>query len=337
MYQKIAEIWYNTPENRRFSRKFGSDVPKNSRIVVHHFIKPSDMIEEMLQPLVSVRFATEPKYREGHIRIINALPGRRIMGLHVPDMKKVAKELARREDAADIIRGFEKESEAESTGIYGSRLTYEETVVWGLMVNAMKVSWEDRAEMLRKYIPVLDNWAVCDTFCCNAKWVDDGIRSSDLPGISFSRKSRTLRSGIKCTKIGLWDFLQPYWKSRHEFEVRFAIVMSMVHFLDAEWFPEVCRMLDGLDYDSIRSCYKKGGRCVPVHDPESESIKQGTALGESPYYVRMAVAWLLATALAKIPDQTRAYVNASHLPADVRRLYVRKARESFRTRTVSPF
>lgn len=310
MYQKIAEIWYNTPENRRFSRKFGSDVPKNSRIVVHHFIKPSDMIEEMLQPLVSVRFATEPKYREGHIRIINALPGRRIMGLHVPDMKKVAKELARREDAADIIRGFEKESEAESTGIYGSRLTYEETVVWGLMVNAMKVSWEDRAEMLRKYIPVLDNWAVCDTFCCNAKW--------------------------KCTRTALWDFLQPYWKSEHEFEVRFAIVMSMVHFLDAEWFPEVCRMLDGLDYDSIRSCYKKGSRCVPVHDAESESIKQGTALGESPYYVRMAVAWLLATALAKIPDQTRAYVNASHLPADVRRLYVRKARESFRTRTVSP-
>ena len=46
------------------------------------------MIEETLQPLVSVRFATEPKYREGHIRIINALHGRRIMGLHVPDMKK---------------------------------------------------------------------------------------------------------------------------------------------------------------------------------------------------------------------------------------------------------
>ena len=79
------------------------------------------------------------------------------MGLHVPDMKKVAKELARREDAAEIIRGFEHEAEAEAAGTYGSRLAYEETVVWGLMINAMKVSWEERAEMLRKYVPVLDN------------------------------------------------------------------------------------------------------------------------------------------------------------------------------------
>ena len=273
------------------------------------------MIEEMLQPLVSVRFATEPKYREGHIRIINALHGRKIMGLHVPDMKKVAKELARREDAMDIIRGFEKEAAEEASGIYGSRLAYEETVVWGLMINAMKVTWEQRAEMLRKYVPVLDNWAVCDTFCCNAKW--------------------------KCPRMALWDFLQPYWKSEREFEVRFAIVMSMIYFLDAEGFPGVCRMLDGLDYGRIRSYYRKGGRNMSGHDSVNnespESIKQGTTLGESPYYVRMAVAWLLATALAKIPEQTRAYVNASELPADVKRLYVRKARESFRTRIVSPF
>ena len=111
-----------------------------------------------------------------------------------------------------------------------------------------------------------------------------------------------------------------------EFEVRFAVVMSMVHFLDAEWFPEVCLMIDGLDYGRIHS-----------YDHPTEKIKYGRALGESPYYVRMAVAWLLATALAKLPDETRAYVNASKLPADVKRRYVRKARESFRTRTVSPF
>ncbi|MBR2063843.1 MAG: DNA alkylation repair protein [Bacteroidales bacterium] len=287
------------------------------------------MIEEMLQPLVSVRFATEPKYRDGHIRIINALQGRRIIGLHVPDMKKVAKELARREDAAEIIRGFEKEAADEAAGTYGSRLTYEETVVWGLMINAMKVTWEQRAEMLRKYVPVLDNWAVCDTFCCNAKWV------TEVPQCHEGAKTKG-----KCTRVALWNFLQPYWRSKREFEVRFAIVMSMIYFLDAEWFPEVCRMLDGLDYGKIQSCYRKAEKGVGAtgtnHHP-AETIRQGRALGESPYYVRMSVAWLLATALAKIPDETRAYVNTSALPSDVKRLYVRKARESFRTRIVSPF
>ena len=60
------------------------------------------------------------------------------------------------------------------------------------------------------------------------------------------------------------------------------------------------------------------------------------AKGERLYYVRIAVGWLLATALAKLPDQTRAYVNACNLPEDVIRLYKRKARESFRTRDVNP-
>ena len=263
------------------------------------------MIEEMLLPLVSERFATEPRYREGHVRIINALPGRRILGLHVPDMKKVAKELSRREDAIGIIHGFEQEAAEESRSEYGSRLAYEEAVVWGLMINAMMVSWEERAEMLRKYVPVLDNWAVCDTFCCNAKW--------------------------KCDRMELWDFLQQFWDSHREFEVRFAIVMSMVHYLDTEWFPKVCERLDGLDFNKIGSCYRKAEKA------DKGTYGQGTVIGESPYYVRMGVAWLLATALAKLPEETRAYVNASRLPDNVKCLYARKARESFRTRTVSPF
>jgi hypothetical protein len=48
----------------------------------------------------------------------------------------------------------------------------------------------------------------------------------------------------------------------------------------------------------------------------------------------MGVAWLLATALAKFPDQTRAFVRSLNLPTDVVKLYIRKVRESFRTRTV---
>ena len=63
---------------------------------------------------------------------------------------------------------------------------------------------------------------------------------------------------------------------------------------------------------------------------------KGVAIGEEPYYVRMAIAWLLATALAKIPDFTRAYVNSCNLSEDIIRLYKRKARESLRTRDVNP-
>ena len=245
------------------------------------------MIEEKLIPLICERFLSEEKYRQGHIRIINALPERRILGLHLPEMKQVTKELAKQANVLDVLCGFEQEHQAERFS-----LTYEETLIWGLTINAMKCPPEERLDLLRRYIPVLDNWAVCDSFCCNAKWA------------------------LKIPTEDLWVFLQPYFQSKKEFEVRFAIVMSMCYLMKEEWSGIVFHRLEALDLSAIRSEY--------THLP-------------APYYVRMGMAWLLATALAKFPDATRSFLNASSLSEDVKRLYARKARESFRTKNVSPF
>ena len=245
------------------------------------------MIEERLTPLICQRFLDEEKYRQGHIRIINALPGRRILGLHLPEMKETAKTLAKQTDVREVLHAFKQEHRKERFS-----LTYEETLVWGLTINALKCTSEERLAFLEAYVPVLDNWAVCDSFCCNAKWA------------------------LKFPPQMLWEFLIPYYNSDKEFEVRFAIVMSMCYLMKEDWLPIVFRRLEALDLSKIQSEY--------------------TAL-PSPYYVRMGMAWLLATALAKYPDATRAFVNASSLTEDVKRLYARKARESFRTRDVAAF
>ena len=245
------------------------------------------MIEEKLTPLICERFRNEEKYRQGHIRIINALPERRILGLHLPEMKQMAKTLARQANVPEIFHAFEQEHQADRFS-----LTYEETLVWGLAINTLKYSWEERLSFLKPYIPVLDNWAVCDSFCCNAKW------ASKIPPQT------------------LWEFLLPYYQSDKEFEVRFAIVMSMCYLLKEEWLSLVFEKLQQINLPNIHSEY--------VNLP-------------SPYYVRMGMAWLLATSLAKFPDETRNFVNASSLTEDVKRLYARKARESFKTRNVAAF
>ena len=245
------------------------------------------MIVEKLTPLICERFLNDEKYRQGHIRIINALPERRILGLHLPKMKQMAKTLAKQADALDVLHAFEQEHQADRFG-----LTYEETLVWGLTINALKCSWEERLSLLKSYIPVLDNWAVCDSFCCNAKWA------------------------LKIPPQTLWEFLLPYFHSDKEFEVRFVIVMSMCYLLKEEWLSIVFEELQQIDLSSIHSGYTN----LP-----------------SPYYVRMGMAWLLATALAKYPNETRRFVNASSLTEDVKRLYARKARESFKTRNVPAF
>ena len=245
------------------------------------------MIEERLIPLICKRFLDEEKYRQGHIRIINALPKRRILGLHLPEMKQVAKALVKEGNAIDILHAFEKEYQTDRFC-----LTYEETLIWGLTINALKCTPKERFSLLKTYIPVLDNWAVCDSFCCNAKWA------------------------LKVPSQDLWTFLQSYFHSGKEFEVRFAIVMSMCYLLKEEWLPTVFQQLEKTNLSNIRSEY--------------------TSL-PSPYYVRMGMAWLLATALAKYPEATREFVNASSLTEDVKRLYARKARESFRTKNVAAF
>ena len=75
------------------------------------------MIEDILLPYISGRFREEPHYRLGHIRIVNPLPGTAILGLHIPDMKKIAKELSARDDRMEILHGLETASiEGSSKG-----------------------------------------------------------------------------------------------------------------------------------------------------------------------------------------------------------------------------
>ncbi|MBQ6880981.1 MAG: hypothetical protein IJN55_00275 [Alistipes sp.] len=131
----------------------------------------------------------------------------------------------------------------------------------------------------------------------------------------------------RADKAALLAFLERWFDSECEFEVRFAVVVAMCYFLNEEWLDKVFERINRLNFDRIKSKYKT----IKVKPKEAQ---QGTVQGAEPYYVRMGVAWLLATALAKFPDQTRAFVRSSNLPADVVKLYVRKARESFRTRTV---
>ena len=252
---------------------------------------------------------SDARYREGHLRVVNALPQRRVLGLHTPEMKLVAKRISR--DGCDVmLPGGEIRRcccGAEVIGCFvqvpRDTLCYEETVIWGFLINLEKCTPEQHFAMLTNYVPLLDNWAVCDAFCANAKWM------------------------AKADKEQLWSFLQPWFASEREFEVRFAIVASMCYLLCDGWVERVFARIEALRFDDIVSQYRTI-KCKP------KTAQEGSVQGASPYYVRMGVAWLLATALAKFPEHTRSFARNAQLPTDVIRLYVRKARESFRTRTV---
>jgi 3-methyladenine DNA glycosylase AlkD len=118
----------------------------------------------------------------------------------------------------------------------------------------------------------------------------------------------------KLPKDKLWRLLEPYFDSVREFDVRFAVVIAMWYLLEEKDLEKIFAHLEQINFSAIQSEYN-----MPL----------------SAYYAKMSVAWLLATALAKHPEQTREFVRKNTLLEDIIRLYVRKARESFRTREVN--
>ncbi len=251
------------------------------------------MEKDRLQELVCPRFLNEERYRQGHIRIINALPGTKILGVHIPELKALASSLRKEGKAEKTLDYFVRQAAASFRPDAADRLCYEEKLLWGLLLGKLKASPEELFRQVAVFVPYISNWAECDTFCCNAKWKLDGE--------------------------ALWQFILPYFGSPSEFEVRFAVVMAMIQFLDTEHIDRTFQAVAGIDYDRISSAYP--------------------GLKIQPYYVKMGVAWLLASALAIDAESTRAFVNAQRgkaLPEDVVKLYIRKARESFKTREVKP-
>ena len=236
------------------------------------------MIEERLRPLVCERFIADEKYRKGHIAVLAAPEGTRILGLHVPEMKRFAKEAVRDGSWRGLAAGFTEILRTEGpTG-----LSYEERTIWGLILDYIKCPLAERLALIGDFLPAIDSWGICDIFCCNSKWI------------------------VKEDREAVWQWICSLFESDEEFVFRTATVLSMSHFLG--------------DGDFRRTFSRIAGA--------------GLQEGE-PYYIRMGVAWLLATALARHQEETVRFARSSGLPKDILSLYVRKARESRLTKGVT--
>ena len=109
------------------------------------------MIQEMLLPLVPEKFVTDEKFRAWHLNVLNVLPAMRVMGLRVGDMRRVARDLAQREDALMRISQF-----AQVYSKDRSSLCYEEVMIWGMMINAVKCSNEEKVRLLKDFVVAID-------------------------------------------------------------------------------------------------------------------------------------------------------------------------------------
>lgn len=103
---------------------------------------------------------------------------------------------------------------------------------------------------------------------------------------------------FKNNKEKLIKLVEQWLGSDKPYTVRFASNMLMTYFLDGDFRREHVEWLAGIDSDD--------------------------------YYVRMGIAWYLATALAKQYDDTVPFIENNRFPVWVHNKAIQKARESYR-------
>lgn len=102
----------------------------------------ADMILERLFAL------QDEKYGDFQSKLIPGLPREQVIGIRMPAMKKLAKELVNGEETNDFLKQL-------------PHIYYDENVLHALLIASIK-DYDACMEALETFLPYIDNWAVCD-------------------------------------------------------------------------------------------------------------------------------------------------------------------------------
>jgi len=149
----------------------------------------------------------DEKYKEFHGGLCPEVNG--IIGVRVPVLRNIAKEIAKDDWKTYLDNAVDN--------------SYEEIMLQGMVIGLAKMDLEEFKFYLKKFIPKIDNWAVCDT---------------TIAGLKLTRKYPK----------EMWKFAKVYLKSDKEFEIRFAIVMLLDFFIVDEYIDDVLKILNNIKH-----------------------------------------------------------------------------------------
>lgn len=133
-----------------------------------------------------------------------------IVGVRLPLLRKLANEIARGD-----WRGFLENAESEY---------FEEVMLQGMVIGCADAETEERLSRIAAFVPKIDNWAVCDSFCT---------------GLKFTKKNMDT----------VWGHLQIHLSSEEEFEKRFGVVMLLNYYVESGYIDRVLALLDAVRHE----------------------------------------------------------------------------------------
>ncbi|MBB1524143.1 DNA alkylation repair protein [Candidatus Saccharibacteria bacterium] len=191
-------------------------------------------------------------------RIVNTkMP---VIGVRVPDLRRLARELAPDMSAADISELLTAQNES-----------FDYVLLCGLLIMHVRIDDQTAINLTKQYLPHVDSGAHIDVFV---------------------EKKRRFAGEV------WWDFALECLQSEAEFTVRYGVVSLMTNFLDEAQVDRVFAALRNVKHDG--------------------------------YYVKMALAWLYATAAVNFFEKTLAELENRQIDAWMRNKAYQKMRESRR-------
>ncbi|WP_343252416.1 DNA alkylation repair protein [Ligaoa zhengdingensis] len=173
-----------------------------------------------------LRALAEPDYQRFASSLIPTIDPTTLLGVRLPALRKIAAELVR-EDWQSYLQT-------------ASDNTFEEIMLQGMVIGTVQLPLERIFPLIEAFLPKIDNWSVCDSFCSGLKI------AREYPG-------------------QVWNFLQPFLSDQREYYLRFGVVMLLFYYIDESHLDAVLALLDAAQSDgyyakmavawAVCSCY----------------------------------------------------------------------------------
>ena len=166
------------------------------------------MLQDLTRQLETLAQGNE-SYAVFNHRIVNTkMP---VIGVRVPDLRRLARKLAPNMSAADISKLLTAKNES-----------FEYVLLCGLLITHARLDDQTMIDLAKQYLPHVDSWAHIDIFV---------------------EKKRRFAGEV------WWDFALECLQNEDEFTVRYGVISLMTNFLDEAHIDQVFAALRNVKHD----------------------------------------------------------------------------------------
>ena len=153
-------------------------------------------VAEITKELMALK---DEKYKDFHSSLIPGIDN--ILGVRAPNVKSLAKKYANTDTGKDFLKAL-------------PHTYYDENMLHGYMLGFLKEDTDSVKALLEKFLPYVNNWAVCDSMVSNLKKF---FKNPD----------------------NVYGFIKEIAEDKREYHIRFALVSMLNYYIDRAHIDEV--------------------------------------------------------------------------------------------------